>query len=69
MTDQGVDEILLVPLYPHYAMSSYETVTVKAEKIVEENYPKVKMDILPPFYNEKDYIKAMRSLILMESHW
>ena len=43
LTDQGVDEILLVPLYPHYAMSSYETVTVKAEQIVTEHYPNVTM--------------------------
>ena len=63
LVDQGVDEIFLVPLYPHYAMSSYETVTVKAEKIVAENYPNVKMDILPPFYDEEDYIKAMSANI------
>ena len=48
LTDQGVDEILLVPLYPHYAMSSYETVTVKAEQIVAKEYPNVIMDILLP---------------------
>ena len=59
LTDQGVDEILLVPLYPHYAMSSYETVTVKAEKIVATHYPHVIMDILPAFYNKPEYIKAM----------
>ncbi len=29
LKDKGVDEVLLVPLYPHYAMSSYETVVVK----------------------------------------
>mgnify|MGYP001585732858 FL=1 len=31
LTDQGVDEVLLVSLYPHYAMSSYETVVEKAK--------------------------------------
>ena len=30
LTNQGVTEIMLVPLYPHYAMSSYETVVVQA---------------------------------------
>ena len=59
LTDQGVDEILLVPLYPHYAMSSYETVTVKAEQIIAAHYPNVIMDILPTFYNKPEYIKAM----------
>lgn len=63
LINQGVNEILLVPLYPHYAMSSYETVTVKAEEIVAKKYPKVVMDILPPFYNNPDYINAMANNI------
>lgn len=63
LINQGVSEILLVPLYPHYAMSSYETVTVKAEKIVAKKYPKVMMDILPPFYKNPDYINAMSNNI------
>lgn len=59
LVDQGVDEILLIPLYPHYAMSSYETVVVKAEEVLSQQYPKVKLHVLPPFYNKPDYIKAM----------
>lgn len=59
LTDQGVDEILLVPLYPHYAMSSYESVTVKVEQVIAEKHPNVVLDILPPFYKEPNYIKAM----------
>lgn len=66
LVDEGVDEILLVPLYPHYAMSSYETVTVKAEEIIAEKYPTIKLDILPPFYNHPDYIKVMSENI--ENH-
>ena len=64
LTDQGVDEILLVPLYPHYAMSSYETVTVKAEQIVTEHYPNVTMDILPTFYNQSDISKRLKMVLI-----
>ncbi|MBL4605920.1 MAG: ferrochelatase [Flavobacteriaceae bacterium] len=63
LADQGVDEILLVPLYPHYAMSSSETVVAKAENILHKKYPTIKMDVLPVFYNEKNYIKAMSANI------
>ena len=28
LLDQGVDDVLIVPMYPHYAMSSYETAVV-----------------------------------------
>ncbi|AUC22708.1 ferrochelatase [Polaribacter sejongensis] len=63
LVDKGVTEIFLAPLYPHYAMSSYETVVVKAEEILAEKYPQVKLDVLPAFYNEPDYIKAMSNNI------
>ncbi|MEE9407996.1 MAG: ferrochelatase [Polaribacter sp.] len=63
LVDKGVTEIFLAPLYPHYAMSSYETVVVKAEEIIAEKYPNVKLDVLPAFYNESDYIKAMSTNI------
>jgi len=59
LADQGVDEILLVPLYPHYAMSSYESVTVKVEQVLAKKHPNVVLDILPPFYKEPNYIKVM----------
>jgi len=59
LRDQGVDEILMVPLYPHYAMSSYETVVIKAEQIISDFFPDIKMDAFPVFYNNNDYIKVM----------
>ncbi len=63
LTDKGVDDILIVPLYPHFAMSSTETVTVKVEEIREKYYPLVKTTVLPSFYNHPDYIKVMSSNI------
>ena len=59
LVDEGVEEILLIPLYPHYAMSSYETVVEKAKEINSKFFPSIKMDVLPAFYNNDDYIKAM----------
>ncbi|PQJ78953.1 ferrochelatase [Polaribacter porphyrae] len=59
LVDKGVTEIFLAPLYPHYAMSSYETVVTKAEEILAEHYPSVILDTLPPFYKKPDYIRVM----------
>lgn len=56
---KGVDDILIVPLYPHFAMSSTETVLAKAEAIRKEFYPNIKTSEIPHFYNEPRYIKAM----------
>jgi ferrochelatase len=57
--DQHVTEILLVPLYPHYAMSSFETVVEKAKALIKKEFQSIKMDVLPPFYNHPDYIRVM----------
>ncbi|MEM6346175.1 MAG: ferrochelatase [Bacteroidota bacterium] len=54
-----LEEVLLIPLYPHYAMSSYETVVVKAEEVKKKHFPHLKMDVLPPFYNEEKYISVL----------
>ncbi|MHB8520103.1 MAG: ferrochelatase [Limisphaerales bacterium] len=56
---QGVNELLLVPLYPHYAMSSYETVVVKVKEVLARLAPNLALDVLPPFYDEPRYIQAL----------
>ena len=57
--DQQVTEILLVPLYPHYAMSSFETVVEKAKELIKKEFQSIKMDVLQPFYKHPDYIHVM----------
>lgn len=61
--DKGVDEVLLVPLYPHYAMSSYETVVVKAMEEQQDHFPKMKMTTIPAFYKNEEYIKILSKSI------
>ena len=57
--NQGVTEIFMIPLYPHYAMSSYETVVVKAEEVISNSFPSISLTTFPVFYNNKRYIDAM----------
>lgn len=63
LKEQGVDEVLLVPLYPHYAMSSYETVVVKTLEVKAAHFPQMKVTTLPAFYSNKDYIKVLSNSI------
>ncbi len=56
---KDVDEVLIVPLYPHYAMSSTETVLAKVFDVQKEYFPKMQITNLPSFYNHPDYIKVM----------
>jgi ferrochelatase len=51
--------VVAVPLYPHYAMSSYETAVVSVEEAhKEKNYP-FSLQIVAPFYNNNLYINAL----------
>lgn len=55
----GLEEVLLVPLYPHYAMSSYETAVVYAEEIHRKKKYPFRLTVVPPYYNEEIYVDAL----------
>jgi len=59
LREKGVEQVLLVPLYPHYAMSSYETVVEKAKEVLRDSFQEMKMDLVDPFYDKEDYIEVM----------
>ena len=59
LVDKGVNEVIVLPLYPHYAMSSYETVVEKVKDEVKDGFPILKQSVIPPFYDEKQYINVM----------
>ncbi len=63
LKDKGVDEVLLVPLYPHYAMSSYETVVVKTMEEQQKYFPQMKITTLPAFYHNENFIKVLSESI------
>lgn len=56
---ENIDELFLIPLYPHYAMSSYETVVARVQEIAREAAPRMKITTLQPFYDHPDYIEAL----------
>ncbi len=55
----GVEEVLLFPQYPHYAMSSWETVVAKVHREAATLAPKLKVESILPFYADPDYIDAL----------
>jgi protoporphyrin/coproporphyrin ferrochelatase len=55
----GLEEVVLLPLYPHYAMSSFETASVHARRVhIDNKYP-FKIKVVRPFYNHPSYIAAL----------
>ena len=57
--NKGVRDILIVPLYPQYTMSSTETVADKVLEIQKKKYKDTKINFLKAFYNHPDYIKVL----------
>jgi ferrochelatase len=63
LVDKGVDEVLLFPLYPQFAMATTETILVLAEEIRSAHFPNIKIESVPAFYNKPDYIEVLSNSI------
>jgi ferrochelatase len=59
IVDEGIDELFLIPQYPHYAMSSWETVVVRVNEEAQRQAPHLRVTCVPPFYADADYIEAL----------
>jgi ferrochelatase len=60
---QGVTELFLLPLFPHYAMSSYETAVVWVQENVAKHAPHMKLTVKKPYYDSPDYIAALSAVM------
>jgi len=59
----GIEEVILLPLYPHYAMSSYETAVEHAKTVHRKGKYPFRITAIPPFYNHPAYIGAQAESI------
>lgn len=59
----GLEEVILVPMYPHYAMSSYETAVEYAVEVHKKNQYPFRLNIIKPYYDNADYLHALAESI------
>jgi len=66
-----LEEVIAVPMYPHYAMSSYETAVEYAVEQHKKGGYKFKLTTIKPYYNNEDYIHALIESIKphLENEW
>jgi protoporphyrin/coproporphyrin ferrochelatase len=72
LADQKVDEVLIIPLYPQFAMATTETILVLAETLRNKHFPQMQFTSLPAFYNHSDYIRVLSNSIqeaLQDKNW
>jgi ferrochelatase len=56
---KGVEDLLLIPLFPHYAMSSYETAVVRVQELAARIAPGMRLTVQPPYGGAPDFIDAL----------
>jgi ferrochelatase len=59
LRDQGVESLLVFSLFPHYAMSSFESAVVRAQEVAAKIAPGMRLKIADPYYNDPGYIAAL----------
>ncbi|HEC75560.1 MAG TPA: ferrochelatase [Methylophaga aminisulfidivorans] len=57
--NKEIDEILYIPLYPHFADSTVTTSIEEAKQAIEKHNLSVSLNVLPPFYDNPQYIDAL----------
>lgn len=55
--------LIVIPMYPHYAMSSFETAVLALEKAYRKAQYIFPMQIIRPYYQDQAYIHALAACI------
>lgn len=56
---QGIKQVTLAPLYPQFADSTTTTVIEEAKRVVREQQLPIRFSILPPFFDQPEYLDAL----------
>ena len=56
---RGVRQLLLIPLFPHYAMSSFETAVERVREVLARHAPRIQLTVQPPYFERDDYVEAL----------
>ena len=60
---QGIRKVTLAPLYPQFADSTVTTVIEEAKRVVRDKKLSVQFSILPPFYDQPEYLDALAASV------
>ena len=59
LKERGVEEVVVVPLFPHFAMSSFETAVLHVEDTARRVAPGLKLRTVDPYYADPGYLRAL----------
>lgn len=61
LAGQGITQVTLAPLYPHFADSTVTTVVEEARRVIRERSLNIKLALLQPFYDQPEYLQSLVS--------
>lgn len=66
-----LEEVIAIPMYPHYAMSSYETAVAHAKEEHRKGGYRFHLQFVKPYYRQEEYLQALVDSIAphLEGHW
>lgn len=56
---KGVEELVVVPLFPHYAMSSFESAVAHVAEVHAESGSGMQLTCVAPYFDEPLYMEAL----------
>lgn len=59
LASQGIRKVTLAPLYPQFADSTVTTVVEEARRVIRDKKLKFELTLLPPFFNQPEYLQAL----------
>ncbi|MCO8168213.1 ferrochelatase [Pseudomonas sp. 21LCFQ02] len=59
LAGQGIRQVTLVPLYPHFADSTVTTAIEEVKRVVRDKGLDMQFNLLPPFYDQPEYLEAL----------
>ena len=59
LAGQGIRQVTLAPLYPHFADSTVTTAVEEVKRVVRDKGLDMQLSLLPPFYDQPEYLEAL----------
>jgi ferrochelatase len=59
LEEGGVGEVVVAPMFPHHAGSSYESAVERVKHLAAKTAPGLRLSVLAPYYDRPEYIDAL----------
>lgn len=61
--EPNIQEVLFIPMYPHYADSTVTTSVEEVRRVIRRHNLNITLSVRPPFYDQPDYIEALVTVV------